>query len=399
MNAMTIRDTDASGKRALVRVDFNVPLDEGRAITDDTRVVASLPTIRMLLERSASVVLMSHLGRPKGAVNPKYSLQPVAERLSALLSQPVKFASDCIGSEVEQLASNLQPGEVLLLENLRFHPEEEKNDEAFARSLASLGDFYVNDAFGSAHRAHASTEGVTKFLSPAVAGLLMEKEIEYLGSAVGNPARPYTAVLGGAKISGKIDVILNLMDRVDTLLIGGGMMFTFLKAQGKEIGTSLLEEDKRELARELLAKAEASGRRLVLPNDTIVGKEFKNDTETMTVGVEAIPHDMMGLDIGPSTSARFAEIIEASKTVVWNGPMGVFEMPSFAGGTLAIANAMAEATKAGAVTIVGGGDSAAAITQAGLDSSVSHVSTGGGASLEFLEGKQLPGVTALTPRP
>jgi phosphoglycerate kinase len=396
MNKMTLRDVVVQGRRALVRVDFNVPLDESLAITDDTRIVASLPTIRALLEGGASVILMSHLGRPKGAPNAKYSLAPVAERLAALLGQPVKFASDCIGDEVAQLAQNLVPGDVLLLENLRFHAEEEKNDEAFARSLAALGDLYVNDAFGSAHRAHASTEGVTRFVSPSVAGLLMEKEIEYLGQAVGNAARPYTAILGGAKISGKIDVIANLMDKVDTLIIGGGMMFTFLKAMGREIGTSLLEEDRIDMARQLVADAEARGRRLVLPVDAVVAGAFANDAPSEVVGVDAIPSDKMGLDIGPATVQLFTDIIEASKTVVWNGPMGVFEMPAFAHGTNAVAHALVRATSAGAVTVVGGGDSAAAIAQAGLDDKVSHVSTGGGASLEFLEGKTLPGVAALT---
>lgn len=396
MNKMTLRDVVVQGRRALVRVDFNVPLDESLAITDDTRIVASLPTIRALLEGGASVILMSHLGRPKGAPNAAYSLAPVAERLAALLGQPVKFASDCISDEVAQLAQNLVPGDVLLLENLRFHAEEEKNDESFARSLAALGDLYVNDAFGSAHRAHASTEGVTRFVSPSVAGLLMEKEIEYLGQAVGNAARPYTAILGGAKISGKIDVIANLMDKVDTLIIGGGMMFTFLKAMGREIGTSLLEEDRLDMARQLIADAEARGRRLVLPVDTVVAGAFANDAPSEVVDVDAIPADKMGLDIGPATVQLFTDIIEASKTVVWNGPMGVFEMPAFAHGTNAVAHALVRATAAGAVTVVGGGDSAAAIAQAGLDDKVSHVSTGGGASLEFLEGKTLPGVAALT---
>lgn len=398
MNKMTLRDVVVQGRRALVRVDFNVPLDESLAITDDTRIVASLPTIRALLEGGASVILMSHLGRPKGAPNAKYSLAPVAERLAALLGQPVKFAADCVGDDVAQLAQNLVPGDVLLLENLRFHAEEEKNDESFASSLAALGDLYVNDAFGSAHRAHASTEGVTRFVSPSVAGLLMEKEIEYLGQAVGNAARPYTAILGGAKISGKIDVIANLMDKVDTLIIGGGMMFTFLKAMGREIGTSLLEEDRLDMARQLIADAETRGRRLVLPVDTVVAGAFANDAPSEVVGVDAIPSDKMGLDIGPATVQLFTDIIEASKTVVWNGPMGVFEMPAFAHGTNAIAHALVRATTTGAVTVVGGGDSAAAIAQAGLDDKVSHVSTGGGASLEFLEGKTLPGVAALTDR-
>lgn len=398
MNKMTIRDAALEGKCALTRVDFNVPLDDSQQITDDTRIAASLPTIRALLERGASVILMSHLGRPKGKVDPVYSLRPVAVRLAELLGRDVAFAPDCVGSEVTGMASALKPGEVLLLENLRFHPEEEANDEEFSRQLAALGDLYVNDAFGSAHRAHASTEGVTRFLSPSLAGLLMEKEIDYLGRAVGHPERPYIAILGGAKISGKIDVISNLLHKVDTLLIGGGMMFTFLKAQGLEIGTSLLEEDKIDLAREVLAQAETGGKRLLLPIDVIVGKEFSNETETRTVAVSDIPSDMMGLDIGPASIALFADAISAGKTIIWNGPMGVFEMPNFARGTFAVAEALVAATKAGAVTVIGGGDSAAAISQAGLEHEVSHVSTGGGASLELLEGKILPGVAALTDR-
>ncbi|MCZ7557238.1 MAG: phosphoglycerate kinase [Bacteroidia bacterium] len=398
MNKLSIQDIDLNGKRVLTRVDFNVPLDEHQSITDDTRIVACLPTIRMMIDAGAMVILMSHLGRPKGKPKTEYSLRPVAERLSTLLGRSVRFAPDCIGSEAQAMAAALQPGDVLLLENLRFHAGEEANDTDFAAALASLGDAYVNDAFGSAHRAHASTEGVTHYLSPSVAGLLMQKEIDYLGRAVGNPARPYTAILGGAKISGKIDVIQNLLQKVDTLLIGGGMMFTFLKAKGLEIGSSLLEEDKVELAAQLLAEAERTGKKLLLPVDTVVGREFANDTETRTVAVQDIPSDMMGLDIGPESVSLFSEHILASNTVVWNGPMGVFEMPSFARGTLEIAHAMVEATRKGAVTVIGGGDSAAAIAQAGLENAVSHVSTGGGASLELLEGKILPGVAALNDR-
>ncbi|MFZ1730359.1 MAG: phosphoglycerate kinase [Bacteroidota bacterium] len=398
MNKMTIRDAALQGKRALVRVDFNVPLDDSQEITDDTRIAACLPTINALIERGAAVILMSHLGRPKGKVNPVYSLRPAAERLAELLGRKVSFAPDCIGGEVEAMAAALQPGDVMLLENLRFHPEEEANDPHFARALAELGEVYVNDAFGTAHRAHASTEGVTHFLHPSLAGLLMEKEIDYLGRAVGDPERPYIAILGGAKISGKIDVISNLMNKVDALLIGGGMMFTFLKAQGHEIGTSLLEEDKLELAGQILEQAAKDNKQLLLPVDTVVGKAFSNDTEMRTVSVSDIPADMMGLDIGPETIALFSRHIIAAKTIVWNGPMGVFEMPNFARGTFAVADALVEATKSGAVTIIGGGDSAAAITQAGLEHAVSHVSTGGGASLELLEGKTLPGVAALTDR-
>lgn len=396
MNKLSITDIDLHDKRALTRVDFNVPFDKDGSISDDTRIVASLPSIRHMVERGAKVVLMSHLGRPKGKPNPEFSLRPVALRLAELLGRPVGFAPACIGTDTEALVAAMRPGDVLLLENVRFHAEEEANDPAFAAQLARLGDVYVNDAFGSAHRAHASTEGVARLLSPAVAGLLMQKEIDYLGKAVGNPARPYTAILGGAKISGKIDVIQNLMEKVDTLLIGGGMMFTFLKAKGLEIGSSLLEEDKLELAATILRDAEERGKTLLLPVDTVVADRFADDAEQRVVSVDDIPADMMGLDIGPETIALFARHIKASRTVVWNGPMGVFEMPNFAKGTLAVAHAMVDATNEGATTVIGGGDSAAAIAQAGLEDQVSHVSTGGGASLEFLEGKELPGVLALT---
>ncbi len=395
MNKLSITDIDLHDKRALTRVDFNVPFDKDGSISDDTRIVASLPSIRHMVERGAKVVLMSHLGRPKGKPNPEFSLRPVALRLAELLGRPVGFAPACIGTDTEALVAAMHPGDVLLLENVRFHAEEEANDPAFAAQLARLGDVYVNDAFGSAHRAHASTEGVARLLSPAVAGLLMQKEIDYLGKAVGNPARPYTAILGGAKISGKIDVIQNLMEKVDTLLIGGGMMFTFLKAKGLEIGSSLLEEDKLELAANILRDAEERGKTLLLPVDTVVADRFADDAEQRVVSVDGIPADMMGLDIGPETIALFARHIKASRTVVWNGPMGVFEMPNFAKGTLAVAHAMVDATNEGATTVIGGGDSAAAIAQAGLEDQVSHVSTGGGASLEFLEGKELPGVLAL----
>ncbi|MAT38976.1 MAG: phosphoglycerate kinase [Ectothiorhodospiraceae bacterium] len=395
MNKLTIQDVDLKDRRVLVRVDFNVPLDDSGNVTDDTRIAASLPTIQELLKKHAGVILMSHLGRPKGKAKPELSLHPVAKRLSELLGQPVKFAGDCIGADVEQLARNLQNGEVLLLENLRFHAEEEANDADFAKKLASLGEAYVNDAFGSAHRAHASTAGVTEHLSPCVAGFLMEKELDYLNRATANPEHPYTAILGGAKISGKIDVIQNLMDKVDNLLIGGGMTYTFLKAKGYEIGTSLLEEDKIDLAKSLLDEAGRKGKNLMLPVDNIAAKEFSNEAERSTVASDAIPGDVMGMDIGPKTVKAYEDVVKKSKTVVWNGPMGVFEMPNFAAGTKAIARALADATKTGAVTIIGGGDSAAAIAKAGLEDAVSHVSTGGGASLEFLEGKTLPGVAAL----
>jgi 3-phosphoglycerate kinase len=398
MNKLSILDIDFAGKRALTRVDFNVPLDDAQRITDDTRIEAALPTIRHMLDAGAKVVLMSHLGRPKGKPKPEFSLRPVAMHLSDILGREVRFASDCIGESTVAMVRSMSPGDVVLLENLRFHAEEEANDEDFSRQLAALGDVYVNDAFGSAHRAHASTEGVTRYISPAVAGLLMQKEIAFLGRAVSDPERPYTAILGGAKISGKIDVIQNLLAKVDALLIGGGMMFTFLKAKGYEIGSSLLEEDKLALASSILDHAEAEGKRLLLPVDTVVGREFRNDTEIRTVSVDVIPSDMMGLDIGPETSALFTRHIKESRTVVWNGPMGVFEMPAFARGTMDIARALVDVTRDGAITVVGGGDSAAAVVQAGFATEVSHVSTGGGASLEFLEGKALPGVEALSDR-
>ncbi|MDH7514805.1 MAG: phosphoglycerate kinase [Bacteroidota bacterium] len=398
MNKLTVHDIDVAGKRCVVRVDFNVPLDEKGGVADDTRIAASLPTIETLITKGASVILMSHLGRPKGKPDPRYSLRPVAGRLAELLGRPVLFAPDCVGPDASAMAESLQAGDILLLENLRFHPEEEANDETFATSLASLGDVYVNDAFGSAHRAHASTEGITRHLQPAVAGMLMEKEIRYLGGILENPARPFTAILGGAKISGKIDVIRNLLDKVDTLCVGGGMMYTFLKAQGKEIGKSLLEEEKLEVAAGVLSEARERGKPLLLPPDTVVASAISEDAPLLIVSVDGIPSDMIGVDIGPKTIDRFTDVIRASRTIVWNGPMGVFEIPRFAEGTNAIARAMAEATKTGAVTVVGGGDSAAAVMAAGLGPFMSHVSTGGGASLEFLEGKTLPGVAALTER-
>jgi len=395
MKKMTIDDIAVAGKRVLVRVDFNVPLEKGK-ITDDTRIVETLPTIRKLLAGKGRLILMSHLGRPKGGPSLEFSLQPVAVRLGELLGVSVKFASDCIGGEVEAMAEGLKDGEVLLLENLRFHKEEEKNDETFARSLAKLGDVYVNDAFGSAHRAHASTEGVTRFLKPAVAGYLMQKELAYLGGALENPARPFVAVLGGSKISGKIDVIQNLLGKVDALLIGGGMAFTFYKAEGLEIGSSLLEEDKVALAADLKKQAQVKKTKMLLPVDCVVADRFAVDAERKVVREDEIPGDWMALDIGPDTVKIFRDEILKAKTVVWNGPMGVFEMEPFAAGTNAVAQALADATKSGATTIIGGGDSAAAIAKAGLKNAVSHVSTGGGASLEFLEGKILPGVAALT---
>lgn len=396
MNKLTIDDISLKGKKVLVRVDFNVPLNEQQHITDDIRIVESLPTIKKILNDGGRAILMSHLGRPKGKPKPEFSLKPVAVHLSKLLGKPVQFAPDCIGAEVKKMADGLKEGECLLLENLRYRNEEEANDSNFAKQLASLGDVYINDAFGTAHRAHASTEGVTKFLKVCGAGYLMQKELEYLGRAVGTPVRPYIAILGGAKISGKIDVIQNLMSKVDALIIGGGMMFTFYKAQGMEIGKSLLEEDKVELAKQILTDAQAKNIKLMLPTDCVVADKVEDDAATQTVGVKQIPAGWSGLDIGPESVKLFSEEIRKAKTVVWNGPMGVFEMDRFAEGTNAIAHALADATKGGTVTIVGGGDSAAAIAKAGLQKKVSHVSTGGGASLEFLEGKVLPGVAALT---
>ncbi|MCL4510325.1 MAG: phosphoglycerate kinase [Bacteroidetes bacterium] len=398
----TIDDVSVKGKKVLVRVDFNVPLDENKNITDDNRIVESLPTIKKILKDGGTPILMSHLGRPKGKPKPEFSLAPVAKRLGELLSLKVIMAPDCVGEETRRVVASAKPGEVVLLENLRFHAEEEADDENFAKQLASLGEVYVNDAFGSAHRAHASTEGVTRFLKPAVAGYLMEKELRYLSQAVGNPNRPYVAIIGGAKISGKIDVINNLLGKVDALIIGGGMMFTFLKAMGKEIGNSILEEDKVDLAKGLLEKAKSAegsvsrgGAKLLLPVDCMVAEKFENTAAKKVVSVDAIPQGWVGMDIGPESIDLFRDEILKSKTVVWNGPMGVFEMTNFEAGTKAVAEALVDATKRGASTIVGGGDSAAAIAKFGLESKVSHVSTGGGASLEFLEGKTLPGVAAL----
>lgn len=395
MNKLSIDKIELKGKRVLVRVDFNVPLDENLNITDDIRITSSLPTIKKIIAEQGKVILMSHLGRPKGAPVPKYSLKPAAKRLSELLGQEVKMASDCIGQEVSDLVSSMKEGDVVLLENLRFHAEEEKNVPEFAKELASLGDIYINDAFGSAHRAHASTEGVTKYINTCASGYLMQKELDYLGKAITEPERPYCAILGGAKISGKIDVIQNLFPKVDTLIIGGGMAYTFYKAMGHEIGKSLLEEEKVEMAKEILQKAKEAKVNFLLPVDVVVTPDFSNDAPSEVVGIDSIPADKMGMDIGPKTVELFKNEILKSKTVIWNGPMGVFEFDNFAKGTNAIATALVEATGKGATTIIGGGDSAAAIKKAGLDDKVSHVSTGGGASLEFLEGKQLPGVVAL----
>ncbi len=396
MRKLFIEDLNLKGKRVLVRVDFNVPLDENQNITDDIRIVSALPTIKKIIHDGGKAILMSHLGRPKGERIEKFSLKPVAARLSELLNQEVKFAPDCIGDEVKKIVNEMKDGDVVLLENLRFHSGETKNDPEFAKQLAELGEVYVNDAFGTAHRAHASTEGVTKYIKQCAAGYLMQKEIEFLGNAVNKPVRPFTAILGGAKISGKIDVIKSLFQKVDSLIIGGGMAFTFFKAMGYEIGKSLLEEEKIELAKEILEKAERTKMSFLLPMDVVVASEFSNDSEQEIVDVENIPPDKMGLDIGPQSVNLFKKVIMNSKTVVWNGPMGVFEFDNFAKGTFAIAEALAEATENGAITIIGGGDSAAAIKKAGLSDKVTHVSTGGGASLEFLEGKSLPGIAALT---
>jgi phosphoglycerate kinase len=396
MNKKIIRDlTDAQlrGRRALVRVDFNVPLDGDGRVGDDTRITAALPTLRYLAGRGARVVLLSHLGRPKGAPEAKYSLRPVADRLAELMpGVEVGFCGTTGGADSLQATERLGDGQVLLLENTRFLAGEESNDERLARDLARLGDLYVNDAFGAAHRAHASTEGVAKFLRPAVAGLLMEKELAYLGRALAEPERPFVAVLGGAKISGKMDVIEQLLPKVDHLLVGGAMACTFFRAMGLETGRSLVEADRVEMARGVLDRA---GGKLVLPTDALVAPELKADAPTRAVARDAIPADQAMFDVGPDTVVRYADLVRSAKTVLWNGPMGVFETPPFDAGTLGVARALADATARGATTIVGGGDSAAAIAQADLESQVTHVSTGGGASLEFLEGKTLPGVAAL----
>lgn len=394
MNKMTIRDIDVAGKRVLVRVDFNVPLDAEQHITDDTRITAALPTIQYLIDQGAAVILMSHLGRPKGKVVETMRLTPVAERLSELLHKPVMMAPDCIGSNVEALAKALQPTQVLLLENLRFHNEEEKNDPAFARQLAILGELYVNDAFGTAHRAHASTEGVTHYL-PGVAGFLMEKEINFLGGALENPRRPFAAIIGGAKVSDKIAVLERLINMVDILLIGGGMANTFLKAEGYEIGDSLYEEGKVGIARELITKAHQRGLEFLLPGDVVIADRFAADATHKVVANNEVAQGWRIMDIGPESIALFRQALENAETIIWNGTLGVAEMPVFAGGTNAMIEILAQRSKAGAITIIGGGDSAAAVEQAGAADQMTHVSTGGGASLEFLEGRVLPGVAAL----
>jgi phosphoglycerate kinase len=396
MNKLTINDLDLRGKRVFIRADFNVPLKDG-VVSDDTRIRETLPTLRLAIQKNGRLVLASHLGRPKGGPDPKYSLAPVAKKLEELLERPVVFASDCVGTEAEGKSKNLADGGVLLLENVRFHPEEEKNDEGFSKQLAALCDgLFVCDAFGSAHRAHASVVGITRFVKQSAAGLLMERELAYMGKALANPARPFVAILGGAKVSDKIEVVENLMKVADTMLIGGGMAYTFEKAQGLQIGKSLVEDDKIELAKRLLAEATEKNFKLLLPVDHVIAREFKADAAATICDVTATPSDQMGLDIGPKTAAAYSGEIAKAKTIVWNGPMGVFEMPAFAKGTLEIAKAVAAATTAGATSIVGGGDSVAAVHQSGVANKISHISTGGGASLEFLAGRKLPGVEALT---
>jgi len=395
MSKLSIRDLEMTGKRVFMRVDFNVPLEGGK-IGDDNRIRATLPTIQLALERGARLVLASHLGRPKGTPNPKYSLAPVAARLSELLGKPVQFAADCVGADAEAKSNALKNGEVLLLENVRYHAEEEKNDPEFSKQLAALCDgLFVCDAFGSAHRAHASVVGITKFVRQAAAGLLMEKELAYLGKAISNPERPFVAVLGGAKVSDKIEVVQNLMKLADSMLIGGAMAYTFLKSEGLPVGKSLVENDKLDLARGLEAEAKRRKFRLILPVDHVLA-ESPDSTATKITDVTNTPDGWMGLDIGPKTIELFRKEISSARTIIWNGPVGMFEKPAFAQGTLAIARAVADATKAGATSIIGGGDSVAAAEQSGVASQISHISTGGGASLEFLAGDVLPGVEALT---
>jgi phosphoglycerate kinase len=385
---------DVSGKRVLIRADFNVPLDKQGAITDDTRIRAALPTIQDLTTKGAKVILTSHFGRPKG-VDESLRLTPVAERLAQLLGKPVVKTNDCIGPDADSAVAAMKDGDVVLLENVRFYPEEEKNDPEFARKLASVADLYVNDAFGTAHRAHASTEGVTKYLSPSVAGLLVDKELQFLQEAIESPQRPLAAIVGGSKVSSKIGVIETLLDKVDKLFIGGGMVFTFYKARGLSVGASLVEEDKLELARTLEAKAKEKGVQLLLPTDVVAADKFSAEANTQTVSFDAIPDGWMGLDIGPDSVNTFQAALADCKSVIWNGPMGVFEIDKFAKGTEAIATTLADLTPKGCVTIIGGGDSVAAVEKVGLADKMSHISTGGGASLELLEGKELPGIAAL----
>ena len=390
LNKKSIEDIDVAGKKVLARCDFNVPLKDG-VITNDKRIVAALPTIKYLVDHKARLILCSHLGRPKGEFKPEFSLAPVAKRLSELLGQEVKMAKDVIGPDAKKLASELKDGEVMLLENVRYHAEETKNDPAFAKELASMADIYVNDAFGACHRAHASTAGVAAYL-PAVCGYLMQKEINFIGGALANPKRPFVAILGGAKVSDKIGVITNLLDKVDTLVIGGGMAYTFMKAQGHSIGTSICEDDKLDLARQILADAEKKGVKLLLPIDNNAGDKFDENCNEQIVNSDDIPDGWMGMDIGPKSIELFCDAVKGAGTVIWNGPMGVFEFEKFAKGTLAVAKAVADS---GAVSIIGGGDSVAAVTKLGFADKMSHISTGGGASLEFMEGKVLPGIDCL----
>ena len=394
INKKTLKDMDVKNKKVLVRVDYNVPINSSGQITDDIRIKSSIPTIEYLLEKDAAIILMSHLGRPKGEPKKEFTLEPVAKKLSELLNKDVIFSDDdkVVSETVKKQANALKSGQIMLLQNTRYRKEEEKNGEEFAKDLASLAEVYINDAFGTSHRAHASNVGVSKFL-PSALGFLVEKEVSIMGKALDDPERPFVAILGGAKVSDKIGVIENLIKKVDAIIIGGGMAFTFLKAKGYEVGKSLLEEDKVELAKELIKKAKANGVALVLPIDIVVAKEFKNDTEFKTVAADSIPADMMGLDIGEETISLFNDVIKEAKTIIWNGPMGVFEMDNFNKGTYAIANAMVHS---GAITIVGGGDSASAVEKAGLADKITHVSTGGGASLELLEGKVLPGIDAIS---
>ena len=396
MNKLTIKELDLRGKRVFIRVDFNVPLKDG-AVTDDTRIRETLPTLKLAIEKDGRLVLASHLGRPKGGPDAKYSVKPAAKKLEELLGKAVAFAADCVGADAEAKSKALKDGDVLVLENVRFHPEEEKNDEAFSKQLAALCDsVFVSDAFGSAHRAHASVVGITKFVSQAAAGLLMEKELVYIGKAMSNPTRPFVAILGGAKVSDKIEVVENLMRIADAMLIGGGMAYTFLKARGVPIGKSLVEDDKLDLAKKILTDAERKNFKLLLPVDHVITPELKAGAPSRVVNAGATPADQMGLDIGPETIEAYKAEIAKANTIVWNGPMGVFEMPAFARGTLEIAKAVAARTAAGATSIIGGGDSVAAVHKAGVADKISHISTGGGASLEFLGGRKLPGVEALT---
>ncbi len=391
-----LSDFDPQGHRVLMRVDFNVPLDGDRNIADDTRIEAAMPSIRHIVEKGGALILMSHLGRPRGQIDPAASLRPVADHLADMLAGPVKFATDTVGPDARAKAGALEPGEILLLENLRFNPGETANDVEFAKALAALGDTYVNDAFGTAHRAHASTAGVTEYFATCRAGFLMEKELKFLGEMIGDPEHPFVAVLGGAKVDSKVEVILNLLGKVDTLLLGGGMIFTFFKAAGLGIGTSLLEEESVAVAREIATRAKASSTRLILPEDCVVASAFDDKADQRDCLVTDIPDQWMGLDIGPRSAAQYRAILEPARSIFWNGPMGVFELPSFAAGTRAVGEAIGVATGAGAVSVVGGGDSVAAVNQMGLANRMSHISTGGGASLEFMAGRQLPGIESLT---